>query len=84
VIDAPVFSLMNIAFVRQNSSYGLIIKVIPSVLKVLFSLLKLIGDVVSGTLLIHTKIFLLIIIMKTILLIQMELLLLLTRMMSFV
>jgi hypothetical protein len=39
VIDAPVFSLMNIAFVRQNSSYGLIIKVIPSVLKVLFSLL---------------------------------------------
>ena len=54
---APIFSLNQIALISPNSSLGLIINCMPSLSKDLFSSQKLIFEVVSGTWLIQTKIF---------------------------
>ena len=57
VTFAPNCSLSIIALVRQNSSLGLIINCTPEGLNCLLSSVKFILEVVSGTLLIHTNIF---------------------------
>src|SRR5690554_1897414 len=54
---APCFSLNHIARVRPNSSLGLITNCTPLVSNLVLPSVKLILEVVSGTLLMHTKIF---------------------------
>ena len=56
-IDALFFSLNHIALVNPNSSFGLMTNCTPLVSKSVSLLVKLILEVVSGTQLIQTKIF---------------------------
>ena len=53
----PNFSFSKIAFVRQNSSLGLMTNCTPDGSNLRKSLVKFILEVVSGTLLMHTNIF---------------------------
>ena len=57
VIFAPIDSFIKIALVRQNSSRGLIINVTPFLSNLVLDSVKLIFEVVSGTTLMHTRIF---------------------------